>query len=184
MLDRIWAGWRREYVENTIDTSNEIDAADDHGSVFTRILKSGLSDIDAHIVWRGSWCFAIMNAYPYTNGHLLVMPYREIADVERLSADEFTELWDGVRMGVSAIKSVYSPDGLNIGMNLGAAAGAGVPTHLHAHVLPRWNGDTNAMTTIAEVRVMPEALASSAARIRKAWIGAAGVDTPSVDARE
>jgi ATP adenylyltransferase len=169
MLDRLWAGWRRDYVESTV-----AEPVGD-GSVFVRILASGLPDEDTHIIWRGRHCFVILNAYPYTNGHTLVMPYREVADLELLDPDEFAELWSAVAMVVTTIKAVYGPDGLNIGMNLGRAAGAGVPSHLHVHVLPRWNGDTNAMTTIAEVRVMPETLASSANRMRAAWPG-----TPSV----
>jgi ATP adenylyltransferase len=163
MLDVLWAGWRREYVESAVAPPSG------EGSVFTRILASGLADHETHIVWRGAHCFAILNAYPYTSGHLLVMPYAEIGELELLSEGAFAELWAGVRAASVAVKAAYRPDGLNVGMNLGKAAGAGVPSHLHVHVLPRWNGDTNAMTSIAGVRVMPESLESSAERIRAAW---------------
>jgi diadenosine tetraphosphate (Ap4A) HIT family hydrolase len=186
VIEQLWAGWRREYVESaaTLAAESAPESAeslgeDADGSIFTRILASGRSDTDTHIVWRGSRCFAILNAYPYTNGHLLVMPYREVADVEALEASEFSELWAGVRMAITAIKAAYRPDGLNVGMNLGRAAGAGVPTHLHVHVLPRWSGDTNTMTAVAGVRVMPETLASSAARLRAAWPEGSGGDDPA-----
>ena len=106
-----------------------------------------------------------------TNGHLLVMPYREVGELEDLRPEEHTELWSGATDAVRALRVAYRPDGVNLGLNLGRSAGAGVPTHLHIHVLPRWNGDTNFMTTAAEARVLPEALPSSAARLRAAWPG-------------
>jgi ATP adenylyltransferase len=165
MLDHLWAGWRTTYVESAAATPP------DGGSPFIAILASGLPDTETNIVWRGQWCFAILNAFPYTNGHLLVMPYREVGELEDLRAEEHAELWSGATDAVRALKEAYRPDGVNVGMNLGRSAGAGVPTHLHIHVLPRWNGDTNFMTTAADVRVLPETLSSSAARVRAAWPG-------------
>lgn len=160
-LDRLWAGWRSEYVATAGDESIEC--------VFCRILGSGAPDEETHIVWRGDSVFAILNAYPYTTGHLMVMPYRHIADLETLTADEAAELWAGVTAAVRAVKEAYRCDGLNVGANLGRAGGAGVPGHLHLHVVPRWAGDTNFMTSVGEARVLPEALAVSAEKLRKAW---------------
>jgi diadenosine tetraphosphate (Ap4A) HIT family hydrolase len=165
MLERLWAGWRTAYVESAA-------AAPDGGtSLFTAILASGLPDTETNIVWRGRYCFAILNAYPYTNGHVLVMPYREVGELEDLRPEEHAELWAGATDAVRALKAAYRPDGVNVGMNLGRSAGAGVPGHLHIHVLPRWNGDTNFMTGVAEVRVLPETLSASAAKVRAAWPG-------------
>jgi ATP adenylyltransferase len=168
-LDRLWAGWRTAYVESAAgdDTAGE-------GSVFTRLLASGASDDEVNIVWRGATCFAILNAFPYTNGHLMVMPYREVGNLEDLTPDEHAEMWGAVTDAVVALKAAYRPEGVNVGMNLGRASGAGVPGHLHVHLLPRWNGDTNFMTAVAEVRVLPETLSSSAARLRAAWPRRAG----------
>jgi ATP adenylyltransferase len=163
-LDRLWAGWRTSYVEHAAATPES-----ETMSPFTAILASGLPDTQTHIVWRGERCFAILNAFPYTNGHLMVMPYREVGELDDLTAGEHDELWRGVTQAVAAIRATYRPDGINLGMNLGRPAGAGVPSHLHVHVLPRWNGDTNFMTTVAEIRVLPETLSSTAARIRAAW---------------
>jgi ATP adenylyltransferase len=163
-LDRLWAGWRTAYVESAAATPEA-----ESTSPFTAILASGLPDTDTHIVWRGQQCFAILNAFPYTSGHLMVMPFREVGELDDLTPAEHDELWAGVTMGVRAIRAAYRPDGVNLGMNIGRPAGAGVPSHLHVHVLPRWNGDTNFMTAVAEVRVMPETLSSSAAKIRAAW---------------
>jgi ATP adenylyltransferase len=169
-LAHLWAGWRTAYVEGVASGSEE-SAGSDSDSVFTRILRSGLPDAETHIVWRGPTCFVICNAFPYTNGHVLVMPYREVSELSLLTADEHTELWRTVTDTVTAITAAYGPDGINVGMNLGRAAGAGVPGHLHVHVLPRWVGDTNSLTAVAETRVLPETLSSSASRLRAAWPG-------------
>ena len=162
-LEQLWASWRAAYVASVDD-----EPADDQ-SVFSRILASGLPDTETHIVWRGETCFAILNAFPYTSGHLLVMPYREVGELDELSDAEHAELWQATTSAVAALRAAYSPEGVNVGMNLGRPAGAGVPGHLHVHVLPRWNGDTNFMTSVAGVRVMPENMADSAAKVRSSW---------------
>ena len=161
-MDRLWAGWRSTYVVSAADGA--LDSSHEEGSIFTRILASGLDDAETRIVHRGDDVFVILNSYPYTSGHVLVMPYREVASLEDLTAAETAELWATVTDAVVAIKAAYRPEGLNVGLNLGAAAGAGVGGHLHVHVLPRWNADTNFMTAVAEARVLPEDLATSVAQ--------------------
>jgi ATP adenylyltransferase len=163
-LDRLWAGWRGEYID-------DVTSADGgpRTSVFKRILECGLSDEETHIVWRGPLTFAILNRFPYISGHVLLMPYREVGELEDLTADEQAELWAAVSDAVRAVKSAYRPDGLNIGVNLGTAGGAGVPDHLHVHVMPRWNADSNFMTAVAETRVLPEALPVTWRKLRDAW---------------
>ena len=162
-MDRLWAGWRSSYVAVA---GNGEPAG---GSLFSRILASGLPDDETHVVWRGERIFAILNAYPYTCGHVLVMPYREVGELEDLTPDESAELWAAVRDAVVAIKAAYTPHGVNVGLNLGEAAGAGIPSHMHVHVLPRWNADSNFMTAVAEVRVLPEALGDTWRKLRAAW---------------
>lgn len=120
-------------------------------------------------MYRGTTCFVIMNAFPYASGHLLILPYREVADLENLSAQEAQELWAVVTTGVQVVKSVYQPQGLNVGINLGPPAGGSVSQHLHVHVVPRWIGDANFMTAVANTRTLPEAIGDSAHRIRTAW---------------
>ncbi|MCB0976984.1 MAG: HIT domain-containing protein, partial [Acidimicrobiales bacterium] len=110
-----------------------------------------------------------LNAFPYGSGHLMVLPQRAVPDLADLTPTESAELWAGVNDAVVAIRSAYRPDGVNVGMNLGAGAGAGVPDHLHVHCLPRWSGDTNFVTAIAETRVLPEPLAVSWEKLRAAW---------------
>jgi ATP adenylyltransferase len=163
-LDRLWAGWRREYIEG-ITSGPEPDC------IFCAILQNGLADEETHVVWRHSdgRVAAILNAYPYTSGHLLVMPTAHLRDIEDLDPATASSMWEGLTQAVQAVRAAYGPDGLNLGANLGKAAGAGVPGHLHFHVLPRWAGDTNFMTSVAEARVLPESLGESAAKLRAAW---------------
>lgn len=165
-LARLWAGWRAQYVTAADDRNV---ARGDEGSLFERILDSGLPDEETYVLSRGRRCFAILNAFPYGSGHLMVLPLRAVAELDELTHDEHAELWETVRDGVRAVKSAYRPHGVNVGANLGKAAGAGVPGHLHVHVLPRWEGDTNFMTSIGETRVLPEPLAESWRKLRAAW---------------
>ncbi len=169
MLERLWNGWRSAYVSGVSEQNRAAEAGE--GSVFTQILASGLDDDSTHVVHRGERCFAILNAYPYATGHLLVLPYREVPDLEDLDAEETAELWATVTAAARAVKVAYNPDGLNVGLNLGRPAGGSVAQHLHVHVVPRWTGDSNFMTTIANTRTLPEALGDTAARIREAWPG-------------
>jgi diadenosine tetraphosphate (Ap4A) HIT family hydrolase len=172
-MDRLWAGWRSTYVTGAAAGQPPAgvgeDVAPEEGSLFRRILAAGVPDEESFIVWRGELVFAILNAFPYTSGHLLVMPYREAAELEDLTSDETVALWSGVRDAVVAVKRAYRPQGLNVGINLGEAGGAGVPSHLHVHVLPRWGADSNFMTAVAETRVLPEALPDSWRKLRDAW---------------
>ena len=169
-IDRIWAGWRTTYMESVTDGDDVALGPDADGrSLFERIYQSGEPDEVTHIVWHGERCFAILNAYPYGSGHLMVLPKRKVPALEELTSAEHAELWDGVRMAVVAIKAAYHPDGVNVGANLGRGAGAGVPDHLHVHVLPRWVADSNFMTAVAETRVLPEPLDITWEKLRRAW---------------
>lgn len=166
-MERLWAAWRSAYVTSTAG-GGEI-TFEGGGSLFRRILESGLPDEQTRIVWRGEHNFTILNAYPYTSGHVMVMPYREVGELEDLSEEEAAELWLAVTQAVVAIKAAYNPHGINVGLNLGEAAGAGVPSHLHVHVLPRWSADSNFMTAVAETRVLPESLDEAWRKLRAAW---------------
>ena len=163
-LEQLWNGWRSEYIRNAV-ASSSIEGA----SVFTNILRSGLNDIETHVVSRGVTTFAIMNAFPYASGHVLVLPYREVASLEDLSVEETAELWSMVTDATLALRASHAPHAINVGINLGSAAGGSVSQHLHVHVVPRWDGDTNFMTVIANNRTLPEALDESARRIRDSW---------------
>jgi diadenosine tetraphosphate (Ap4A) HIT family hydrolase len=172
-LDHLWAGWRSAYIESVVDDRTDADAdgavevPPTDGSLFERILA--LPDDEGYVVHRGDRCSVVLNAYPYTCGHVLVLPDRAVAELDELDPAIYDELWRLVRDAVTAIRVAYRCDGVNIGANLGGAAGAGVPDHLHVHCLPRWNGDTNFMTAIADTRVMPEPLAFTWRKLRDAW---------------
>lgn len=169
-LDHIWAGWRTTYMESvTHDGPGELGPDASGQSLFERIYLAGEPDEVSHILWHGDRCFAILNAYPYGSGHLMVLPKRAVAALEDLESDEYVELFDGVRKAVIAIKAAYRPDGVNVGVNLGRGAGAGVPDHLHVHCLPRWVADSNFMTAIAETRVLPEPLDATWRKLVDAW---------------
>jgi ATP adenylyltransferase len=183
-LDHLWAGWRTEYITSMTEetgasspgrSATAADPPDDRDSaarcVFCRILASGLPDGETHVVWRSpdGLVVALLNAYPYGSGHVLVMPVRHTGDLETLAPAESAALWAVVTDTVRTVKVAYRPDGVNVGANLGRAAGAGVPGHLHVHVLPRWGGDSNFMTSIAETRVLPETLSVTADKLRRAW---------------
>ena len=171
MLERIWSGWRSAYVSAApLRTGDRTPVA---GSVFTQLLQSGADDIETHIVHRSDRCFVIANLFPYTTGHLLVVPYREVAELDRLTAEETADLWATVTDAVRVVRSVYAPDGMNVGLNLGRPAGGSVPDHLHVHVVPRWTGDSNFMSAIASTQTLPEALVDTASKLRDGWAGAA-----------
>ena len=143
-LDQLWAGWRLAYLESVVDgraglpSGTPADPPPGDGTLFERILALG--DREGFVVHRGATCSSVLNAYPYSNGHLLVLPNRAAADLADLDDATYDELWREVRDAVAAIRAAYRCDGVNVGINLGAAAGAGVPGHLHVHCVPRWTG--------------------------------------------
>lgn len=165
-LEQLWAGWRHHYVQDATASERH---GEDGGCVFCRIIDSGAPSPDNGIVHRGDLVFSVLNAYPYASGHLLVLPLRHVGDLGELTAEESSALWAEAQRAIAAIRAAYDPDGINLGANFGRAAGAGLPGHVHLHVLPRWSGDTNFMTSVAGVRVMPESLADSWGRLLHHW---------------
>lgn len=164
-IDRMWAAWRGAYVR---DVAVRDDA---EAECVMCVLASASDDDDALVVARGERAFVVLNAYPYTSGHLMVVVDRHEGNLEHLTPDEASEVMALVQWSTAALKRAYRPDGVNVGINLGAAAGAGIPGHVHVHVVPRWLSDTNFMTTVAQTRVLPESLEETLARVRAAWDG-------------
>ena len=162
-LDRLWAGWRSSYIEDV--ASDPTEQPDD--CLFCRL--AAMPDDEALILERTDRSFVVMNAYPYTSGHVMVAPLRHVGDLERLDADDAAAVMHATQRACAAVRRAYTPDGLNVGVNVGRVAGAGVPGHVHVHVLPRWSGDTNFMTSVAEARVLPEPLRRSWEKLRAAW---------------
>ncbi|HEV7722527.1 MAG TPA: HIT domain-containing protein [Iamia sp.] len=168
-LARLWAGWRSAYITRISTDDAEIRRDAEGLSLFERILASDLPDTETQVVRRGPTVSVVLNAFPYGSGHLLVLPNRAVADLAGLDTTESAELWATVHDAVAAVRAAYEPDGINVGLNLGGAAGAGVPDHLHVHVLPRWAADANFMTAVAETRVLPEPLAVTYRKVTDAW---------------
>jgi diadenosine tetraphosphate (Ap4A) HIT family hydrolase len=163
-LDRIWAGWRSSYIEG-VATQAPVEGID--GCLFERLAAE---DPDTALVLaRNEHAFAVMNAYPYTSGHLMVAPLAHRATLAELSRAEAVAVMALVQDANLALERAYTPDGINVGANIGRAGGAGIPGHVHVHALPRWNGDTNFMTTVAETRVLPESLSTSWKKLKAAW---------------
>ncbi len=159
-MGRMWAGWRREYVEGVANNDP------DSGCVFCDLSSNENS---FQIITSNDSTMAVINIHPYTSGHLLVMPRRHVSALDALNSEEAGSVMMMTQAATTAITSAYEPDGINVGINQGSAAGAGLPNHLHVHVLPRWIADTNFMTAVAQVRVLPEALDVTCERLRSAW---------------
>jgi len=164
-MDRLWAGWRSAYIDRNL--SGGLDHPDREGSLFEAVLRQ--SDEEGYVVHRGRRASVILNLYPYISGHLLVLPDRAVPELEDLDPEESAELWHLTVQAVAALKAAYRPDGVNVGANLGSAAGAGVPEHVHLHVLPRWVADSNFIASVAEARVLPEPLSTTWQKVREAW---------------
>jgi len=158
-MEPLHAPWRIEYILAPKPEKDE--------SLFTRIAQS--SDDEAnYVIARDRTCYALLNSYPYSGGHLMIVPYRQTPDLNGLTDQELADLLKLTRRCQKALTSVMKPDGFNIGVNVGKVAGAGVPGHLHIHVVPRWQGDTNFMPVLANTVVLPEALRDIAAKLRAA----------------
>ena len=184
-MDQLWTPWRYAYVtEKREDGRRGVPEAlagwpGDHGCVFCNLLAAtdyaiehGMAREEAEkasgILERGKRVFMMLNAFPYNNGHLMVVPYRHESSLSELPEADALELMVGARRAERALRAVYGPDGLNMGLNLGESAGAGIADHIHLHAVPRWVGDTNFMTVVGETRVLPEMLAESWRRLRQA----------------
>jgi ATP adenylyltransferase len=133
--------------------------------IFARIAQSSEDEAN-YVIVRDRTCFALLNRYPYNGGHIMVVPYKEVADLNGLTEEEIADLWKLARRCINALTAVMKPDGFNVGINLGKVAGAGILEHLHVHIVPRWTGDTNFMPVLAQTGVVPQALTEIAAKLR------------------
>lgn len=158
-LERLWTPYRQSYI-----------VSDDRKKVSDPfVVIPEMEDREGLIVARGTTCYAVINKFPYNAGHLLLVPYRKVADLEELTIDEYRELMDWARVAIRVIKTVSSPDALNVGFNLGRASGGSVGEHLHLHVVPRWSGDSNFMTIIDATKVLPQTLQQTRDILARVW---------------
>ena len=154
-MEQIWAPWRMQYIQ----------MGKAEGCILCQKPKEN-NDAINYILYRGDKNFVIMNSYPYTPGHLMIVPYRHIANLEELTEDERHEHFEIVSRSIKLLKQVFNPGGFNIGINMGKVAGAGIDDHVHTHIVPRWQGDINFMPVLADIRVVPEALAETYEALR------------------
>jgi ATP adenylyltransferase len=157
-LERLWAPWRTVYIGKEQGGS---------ACIFCDKLQSDQDEAN-YVLFRGEAVFALLNLYPYTNGHLMVAPVRHVGEIEQLTGEEMLALGETTRQMVSLLKAAFNPHGFNIGANLGNVAGAGVPGHLHFHIVPRWAGDTNFMPVLGDVRVISEGLDHTYRKLKEA----------------
>ena len=158
-LEHLWSPWRMSYIQN----SHKPDAC-----IFCTLPEIADSPENL-IVYRGKAVYAVLNRYPYTSGHLMIVPYAHQPTLDGLDPATRAEIMEVTTQGVDALQSEYNPQGYNLGINLGEASGAGIAHHVHLHIVPRWNGDTNFMSTVGSTRVLPEALEVTYWRIYRAW---------------
>ena len=170
MVDRMWAGWRLPAMRADREAESRDDDDGGGATLFDRIRASDRPDYETFVLDRRERVFVLLNRYPYSTGHILVVPNRPVENLEDLEPDEAHDLWDAVRDAVVAVKKAFHPDGVNVGLNLGDGAGPSVPDHVHVHVLPRWKADTNFMTALADVRVLPVTLHDSWEALRDVWM--------------
>jgi len=157
-MDYLWTPWRYAYVSTAEKTG---------GCVFCDAMNAG-DDAKVRIVYRGQHCFVILNTYPYTPGHVMIVPYAHLDELRKLPSEAATEMMELSQRMESLLRELYSPDGVNLGMNIGKAAGAGIAGHIHMHVLPRWVADANFLSVVSETRVLPETLAETWKRMTTA----------------
>lgn len=160
-MEHLWSPWRNAYV-------NAKDESRDLANLFVEI---GMSSDDAgnYVIARTKACYSLLNRFPYNLGHLMVIPYRAVPDLNGLSKQELDDLWSLVQDMCNLLQETFKPHGLNVGINIGAAAGAGIPNHMHVHIVPRWTGDANFMTTCADTRLHPGDLTGAYARLKEFW---------------
>lgn len=158
-MKHIWSPWRMKYIR---------DHTEPKGCIFCQGVKME-DGVENLIVARCEHCFVMLNRYPYTSGHVMVVPYAHVGSLEKLDTDTLSEVMETIKQSIAVIDKVYEPEGYNIGANLGDIAGAGITDHVHFHVVPRWGGDTNFMTATADARVLPEDLGETHRRLQEAW---------------
>jgi ATP adenylyltransferase len=161
-MDKLWSPWRSKYIQSFKD---EPDTESDK-SLFTRISDQN-KDRENYLLYRGKTGFIIMNLYPYNSGHLMIVPYKEAKDLSELDDNTRLELFEMINLGCNILTDALKPHGFNIGANLGRVAGAGVDNHIHFHIVPRWNGDTNFMPVLNEVKIISEAMEETYDKLKK-----------------
>lgn len=163
-MKRMWSPWRAAYIETFTNPPRKKSKK----SIFLQALEANDDDKE-FIVWRGKHCFVIMNRYPYNSGHMMIVPYRQVARFDDLTDTELLDIMRTARKAIQALDATMRPEGFNFGANLGRASGAGINDHIHFHIVPRWNGDTNFMPVLTDTKVISEDMRATLAKLRRAF---------------
>lgn len=158
-MEKLWSPWRSQYIESFNSGKKKSNC------IFCDASNQKTEDDDSLIIDKDKLTFTVLNLYPYNNGHLMVIPHRHLNDITLLTPDENLEIMLKIQQAIKALKSVYNPDGFNLGTNLGKASGAGIDEHIHFHIVPRWNGDTNFMPVLGEVKVLSQDLLETKSKL-------------------
>ena len=162
-MEKMWSPWRSQYIDSIKDNKK------DSGCVFCSMAGKDPAEEDNLIVEKGTFTFTVLNLYPYNNGHLMVVPFRHTSDFSSLTVEESMEIFQKLQLAEKALKTVSAPEGFNIGANLGKVSGAGIDEHIHFHIVPRWNGDTNFMPVLGEVKVISQDLLTTKKKLIEAY---------------
>ncbi|MGF6882594.1 ATP adenylyltransferase [Nocardia sp. GAS34] len=168
-LQRLWTPYRMSYITGAVGEREDRDGGERTASGHPFIEIPKMSDEDGLVIARGEWVYAVLNLYPYNPGHMMVVPYRRVANLEDLTVEESTELMAFTQRAIRVMKKVSRPEGFNVGLNLGGVAGGSLADHLHQHIVPRWGGDANFITVVGGVKVMPQLLRETRALLAGAW---------------
>ncbi len=163
-MENLWSTWRSQYIESFIKKPEE-----QEGCIFCRAASESPEDQDSLVIRKSTSTLTIMNLYPYNNGHLMVVPYRHLSRITDLTPEEKAEIMDEIDLAVQALTLIAKPDGFNIGANIGKVSGAGIADHIHYHIVPRWNGDTNFMPVLGQVKVISQDLMHTKVRLLEAY---------------
>ncbi len=162
-MEKLWSPWRTEYIDSFKNKEKE------ENCIFCEAAKEKVNDTNSLLIDKGALTFTVLNLYPYNNGHLMVVPYRHTSEFTSLSSEENIECMEKLQLAFKALEIVYAPEGFNIGLNLGRVSGAGIHEHIHFHLVPRWNGDTNFMPVLGEVKVISQDLLITKKKLLEAY---------------
>lgn len=162
-MEKLWSPWRSKYIES-FNTNSE-----KSGCIFCQMLNLDITKSDNLLVDKGTYTFTVLNLYPYNNGHLMIVPNRHLSDFAQLDKNESAEIMEKLQQAQQALRKVLNPHGFNIGANIGRVAGAGIEDHIHFHIVPRWNGDSNFMPVIGDVKVISQELSDTKTKLLKAY---------------
>lgn len=162
-MNKLWSPWRSQYIDSFLDKNKN------EGCIFCEMAKRQIEDLENLLIEKGKLTFTVLNLYPYNNGHLMIVPYTHKENFDQLTIEENAEIMEKLQLAMQALRMTISPEGFNIGANFGKVSGAGIGDHIHFHIVPRWNGDTNFMPVLGEVKIISQDLRATKKKLLEAY---------------